>query len=80
MRVVLDTNVLIAAFVSPEGFASQILDLWIEGDYYLVTSTWQIEEFKRVSRYDRLTLPRLKRVGFLDYACVHNHYVSVQRF
>jgi uncharacterized protein len=54
MRVVLDTNILIAAFVSPEGFASRILDLWIEGEFSLVTSTWQIEEFKRVSRYDRV--------------------------
>jgi uncharacterized protein len=54
MRVVLDTNVLIAAFVSPEGFASRVLDLWVEGEYELVTSAWQIEEFRRVSRYDRV--------------------------
>ena len=54
MRVVLDTNVLIAAFVSPKGFASRVLDLWIEGEYELVTSSWQIEEFRRVSRYDRV--------------------------
>jgi uncharacterized protein len=54
MRVVLDTNVLIAAFVSPEGFASRVLDLWLEGEYELVTSFWQIEEFRRVSRYDRV--------------------------
>jgi uncharacterized protein len=54
MRVVLETNILIAAFVSPEGFASRVLDLWIEGEYDLVTSTWQIEEFRRVSRYDHV--------------------------
>jgi hypothetical protein len=27
-----------------------------------------------------LTLPRLKDVGFLDYACLDHDYVSVQRF
>ncbi len=54
MRVVLDTNILIAAFVSPEGFASRVLDLWIEGEYTLVTSSWQIEELRRISRYDRV--------------------------
>jgi uncharacterized protein len=54
MRVVLDTNILIAAFISPAGFASRVLDLWLEGEYELVTSTWQIEEFRRVSRYDRV--------------------------
>jgi uncharacterized protein len=54
MRVVLDTNILIAAFISPKGFASRVLDLWIEGEYTLVTSSWQVDEFKRVSRYDRV--------------------------
>jgi uncharacterized protein len=54
MRVVLATNVLISAFVSPGGFAARVLDLWIEGEYELITSSWQIEEFKRVSRYDRV--------------------------
>lgn len=54
MRVVLDTNVLISAFISRQGLPFQVIKLWIEGDYDLVTSPWQIEEFRNTSRYERI--------------------------
>lgn len=54
MRVVLDTNVLIAAFISPHGAPARVVKLWLEGDFDLVTSSWQIREFRRTSRYDRI--------------------------
>lgn len=50
----LDTNVLIAAFISPYGAPARAVKLWIKGDFDLVTSTWQIEEFRHTSRYDRI--------------------------
>lgn len=59
MRVVLDTNVLIAAFISPEGTTARVLKLWLNGEFDLVTSERQIEEFRRISRYEHLQ-PRLK--------------------
>ena len=54
MRVVLDTNVLIAAFISRRGLPARAVELWSSGDYDLITSTWQIEEFRKASRYDRV--------------------------
>lgn len=54
MRVVLDTNVLLAAFLSPHGASARAVKLWTSGDFDLVTSAWQIEEFRRTSRYDRI--------------------------
>lgn len=54
MRVVLDTNLLISALMSHEGLPIQTLELWTNKRYDLVTSTWQIEELRRVSRYDRV--------------------------
>lgn len=61
MRVVIDTNVLISAFVSTGGYPATAIDLWLAGRFELVTSLWQIEEFRRVSRYDRVK-KRLNRV------------------
>ena len=54
MRVVLDTNVLVSAFVSPNGEARKVLNLWLNKRYDLVTSEIQIEELRRVSRYPRV--------------------------
>jgi putative PIN family toxin of toxin-antitoxin system len=54
MRVVLDTNILISAFISRDGLSYQALSLWFDKQYELVTSTWQLEEFKRVTRYDHI--------------------------
>ena len=59
MRVVLDTNVLMSAFISPEGTTARVLKLWLGGEFDLVTSERQIEEFRRISRYEHLQ-PRLK--------------------
>jgi uncharacterized protein len=52
MRVVLDTNIFISALMSREGLPAQSLRLWTEKRYDLVTSSWQIEELRRVSNYD----------------------------
>jgi len=54
MRVVLDTNILISAFITRQGLPFKALQLWIEGEFELVTSIWQIEEFKNTSRKARL--------------------------
>lgn len=54
MRVVLDTNIFNSAFISDKGLPAHALNLWFEGRYTLVTSTWQIEEFRRTSRYERV--------------------------
>ena len=54
MRAVLDTNILISAFITRQGLPFQAVKLWLEGDYDLVTSHWQIEEFRSTSRYERV--------------------------
>jgi uncharacterized protein len=54
MQVVLDTNILISAFISDKGSPYKALDLWFEGEYELVTSDWQIEEFRKSTRYERV--------------------------
>lgn len=54
MRVVLDTNLFIAALISENGAPARAYGLWREGRYTLVTSEWQLAELRRVSRYRKL--------------------------
>jgi putative PIN family toxin of toxin-antitoxin system len=58
--VVLDTNVLLSALRAERSQPAAIVDAWRTGRYSLVTSTEQIEEFKRAARYPKLRpyLPR----------------------
>lgn len=54
MRVVLDTNVLVSALISPGGAPDILYQAWRDGRFTLVTSEEQLDEFRRVSRYPRL--------------------------
>jgi putative PIN family toxin of toxin-antitoxin system len=51
MRVVLDTNVLLSALVSPHSIPNTIYRAWRKDRFELVTSTAQIDELRRASRY-----------------------------
>jgi putative PIN family toxin of toxin-antitoxin system len=54
MRVILDTNVLLGALISPYGPPEAIYRAWRLGRFELVTSTVQLDEIRRVSRYPKL--------------------------
>ena len=54
MRVILDTNVLLGALISPYGPPDSIYRAWRADRFELVTSTTQLEELRRVSRYPKL--------------------------
>ena len=54
MRVILDTNVLLGALISPCGAPDVIYRAWRATKFELVTSTSQLEELRRVSRYPKL--------------------------
>lgn len=51
MRVVLDTNVLLSALLSPHGLSDTIYRAWQNDRFDLVTSATQIDELRRASRY-----------------------------
>ncbi|MEM7738459.1 MAG: putative toxin-antitoxin system toxin component, PIN family [Deinococcota bacterium] len=53
MQCVLDTNIFISALISPGGYAARALDLWLIKRYDMVTSQYQLNELRRVSRYAR---------------------------
>ena len=64
MRVILDTNVLLGALISPYGPPDVIYRSWRAGRFELITSTAQLDELRRVSRYPKLkTILPAHRVG-----------------
>jgi len=53
MLVIIDTNVLLSGLLTPLGIADTIHRAWQEKCFQLVTSTIQIEELRRASRYPK---------------------------
>lgn len=54
MRVVLDTGILIAALITADTPPDQVYQAWRKKRFTLVTSVWQLGEFRRASRYERV--------------------------
>ena len=48
MRIVIDTNVFISGIFWEGNFCSQIINLWKNGKYTLITSEEILEEFRKV--------------------------------
>ncbi len=53
MLVVLDSNVLFSALISPHGTPHRIYEAWRESRFELATCPEQIEELRRASRYPK---------------------------
>jgi len=54
MRVVLDTGILIAALITTDTPPALIYQAWRKKRFELITSEWQLDEFRRVTRYSKL--------------------------
>ena len=54
MRIVLDTCILIAALITKNTPPDFIYQAWRKKKFELITSEWQLAEFRRVSRYQKL--------------------------
>lgn len=54
MRVVLDSNVLLSALISPHGAPHRVFEAWQERRFALVTCPTQLDEIRRASRYPKL--------------------------
>ena len=54
MRVVLDTGILIAALITVNTPPAYCYKAWRKKRFELITSEWQLDEFRRVSRYPKL--------------------------
>jgi uncharacterized protein len=73
MRVVLDTNVLVSALISPRGNPDRLYRAWRAGRFTLLTSQPLLEEFQRVTRYPALQKYLPKALA----GAVHNELSSL---
>src|SRR5687767_11366958 len=60
MRVVLDTNVIVSAFLSPLGHSGQILAAWRNQEFELVLSQEILNEYAETLAYPKIN----SRLGF----------------
>lgn len=64
MRVVLDTNVLLSALISPHGAPDTLYRAWRAAKFEVVTSLAQLDELRRASRYPKFqAILQPNRVG-----------------
>lgn len=54
MRILLDTNVLVAALITKNTPPDLLYRAWVRGDFELVTSREQLDELERVLTYEKL--------------------------
>ncbi|MFZ4411239.1 MAG: putative toxin-antitoxin system toxin component, PIN family, partial [Paracraurococcus sp.] len=54
MRLVVDTNILISALLAGTSLPAQLIVLWREGRFDLLTSAEQLDELRRVTRYSKI--------------------------
>jgi putative PIN family toxin of toxin-antitoxin system len=58
--VVLDTNVVVSAGITPGGAAAMLLSDWVlKGQIQVITSPWIVEEYQEVAQR-----PKFRRYGF----------------
>ncbi len=54
MRVVLDTNILVSALISPSGHAAAIYDAWEDGKFTLISCADHLEEIRATLQKPRV--------------------------
>jgi uncharacterized protein len=54
VRLVVDTNVLVSALLGGTSLPAHLITLWREGRFDLLTSSEQLDELMRVTRYPKI--------------------------
>lgn len=54
MKVVLDTNVMVSALLSPGGMPARIVRSWLDERFILISHPLQLDELRDVTRRDRI--------------------------
>jgi uncharacterized protein len=69
VRAVLDSNVIVAALISPGGSPARVLRAWIDGAFDLIVSPLLLDELERVLAYPRLRpqITRDEAAGVVDW-------------
>ena len=76
MRIVVDTNVLVSAFISPFGSPGRIVDLLLAGTLTAVMDDRIFAEYREVLRRPRFEFDKEKVEFVLDYFNAEGDFVS----
>lgn len=80
MKVVIDTNVFVASFLTPAGIPRKIIDLWKEGRIMLCLCAEIIEEYINViSRFGLENEKELQELLEVFRRKVNIHFVTIDR-
>ena len=52
--VVIDTNIIVSALISPQSAPRRILDHWRKGRFVMLTCVEQVDELRRATRYPKI--------------------------
>jgi len=76
MKIVLDTNVLVAGLLSPFGPCAKIVRMLSSGDLTVYFDSRILSEYNEVLRRSKFRLQVDKVVALLDYIENHGHIVA----
>lgn len=81
MKVVIDTNVIVSALLSPESIPGQIVRLWREDIIEVLSHTTIINELREVMAYSRikkkLSLPSTQAHEFIELLEIYTVPVKI---
>lgn len=84
MKVILDSNILFSALISPHGVANSIYQAWRKNLFDLITCQKQIDEIRRASRYAKFkSVLQPTRVGVMInylYQAIVIEILNAERF
>ena len=76
MRIVLDTNVLVAALLNPRGVPASILNAILEENVGLIVDDRILHEYRYVLQRPRFGFPKNTVTALMDFFEHHGEYVA----
>lgn len=76
MKIVLDTNVLVSALLTPHGTSAKILDLILKGELILLLDDRILNEYKEVLMRKKFMFNRDSVDDLIDYFVISSEHVT----
>jgi len=77
IRVVIDTNPLVAAFINPRGYPARIISAWRNGEFQIIASPSILKEYERVFFFPEIRAISKWTETFFDKSHVR-HYRTLE--
>jgi putative PIN family toxin of toxin-antitoxin system len=78
MKVVLDTNIIVSAFLNPKGIPGEIVSLVLSEKIMLVFDNKMLSEYTEVLTRSKFTFNRELVNDFLEFIKTHGEYIAAE--